>query len=171
VTCSMRNTGAPGGQPSMSRRSRNGHGRRYTEVNRMKGSIAAVLVVEDDPLLLELAVEVVHEAGLEPITATTADEALAILKARADDVRLVFTDIQMPGSMDGLRLAHAVRKGWPPVALVVTSGHCQIGTKDLPEGGRFVAKPYDAATLSRVFREMVGAGADHHPAREPVRPT
>jgi CheY-like chemotaxis protein len=124
----------------------------------MKGAIAAVLVVEDDPLLLELAVEVVLEAGLEPIAATTADEALAILRVRADDVRLVFTDIQMPGSMDGLRLAHAVRKGWPPVALIVTSGRRQIGTNDLPVGGRFIAKPYDATALSQVFREMVGAG-------------
>jgi CheY-like chemotaxis protein len=55
----------------------------------------------------------------------------------------VFTDVQMPGSMDGLRLAHAVRDRWPPVELIVTSGRTQIPAKDLPDGGRFFAKPYD----------------------------
>jgi CheY-like chemotaxis protein len=69
----------------------------------------------------------------------------------------VFTDIQMPGSMDGLRLAHAVRDRWPPVELIVTSGHCQIEANDLPDRGRFIAKPYDVHALSRVFQELAGA--------------
>jgi two-component system, response regulator PdtaR len=123
----------------------------------MKGATASILVVEDDPLVLQVAVEVVQETGFEPLTAANADEALAILEARAGDVRLVFTDVQMPGSMDGLGLAHAVRDRWPPVALIVTSGRCQIGTNDLPDGGRFIAKPYDVAALSLVFREMAEA--------------
>ena len=123
----------------------------------MKAPGAAILVVEDDPLLLEVAIAVVQDAGFEALTAATADEALSVLEARADDVRLVFTDIQMPGSMDGLRLAHAVRDRWPPVALIVTSGRREIGPRDLPDGGRFIAKPYNLAALSLVFREMAGA--------------
>jgi DNA-binding NtrC family response regulator len=118
----------------------------------------AILVVEDDPLLLMAAVEVVQEAGFEALTAATADQALSILDARADDVRLVFTDVQMPGSMDGLGLAHAVRDRWPPVALIVTSGRRQIGTNDLPVRGRFIAKPYDVTALSQIFREMAAEG-------------
>jgi CheY-like chemotaxis protein len=123
----------------------------------MKAATAAILVVEDDPLLREVAVAVVREAEFEPLTAATADEALSILEARADDVRLVFTDIQMPGSMDGLQLAHAVRHRWPPVGLIVTSGRCQIEATDLPDGGKFIAKPYDVAELTLVFRELAGA--------------
>jgi hypothetical protein len=79
-----------------------------------------------------------------------------LLEARAD-VRLVFTDVQMPGSMDGLRLAHAVRHRWPPVELIVPSGRRPIGASDLPDRGRFIAKPYDFDALSQAFQEMVGA--------------
>ena len=83
----------------------------------MTSANRAILVVEDELLLRLMAVDIVEDAGFEALAAATADEALAILEARADDVRLVFTDIQMPGSMDGLGLAHAVRDRWPPVAL------------------------------------------------------
>ena len=83
----------------------------------MTSANRAILVVEDELLLRLMAVDIVEEAGFEALAAATADEALAILEARADDVRLVFTDIQMPGSMDGLGLAHAVRDRWPPVEL------------------------------------------------------
>ena len=123
----------------------------------MTSANRAILVVEDELLLRLMAVDIVEEAGFEALAAATADEALAILEARADDVRLVFTDIQMPGSMDGLRLAHAVRDRWPPVALIVTSGRCSIGANDLPDRGRFIAKPYDVHALSQVFQEMAGA--------------
>jgi CheY-like chemotaxis protein len=116
----------------------------------------AILVVEDELLLRLMAVDIVETAGFEALSAATADEALAILEARAD-IRLVFTDIQMPGSMDGLRLAHAVRDRWPPVELIVTSGRTQIPANDLPDGGRFFAKPYDVEALSRAFQEMARA--------------
>jgi CheY-like chemotaxis protein len=117
----------------------------------------AILVVEDEPLLRLMAVDIVQDAGFEALAATTADEALAILEARADDVRLVFTDIQMPGSMDGLGLAHAVRDRWPPVELIVTSGRCHIGANELPARGRFIPKPYDFHVLSQAFQQMAGA--------------
>ena len=123
----------------------------------MTSANRAILVVEDELLLRLMAVDIVEDAGFEALAAATADEALAILEARADDVRLVFTDIQMPGSMDGLGLAHAVRDRWPPVALIVTSGRCSIGANDLPDRGRFIAKPYDVYALSQVFQEMAGA--------------
>ena len=69
----------------------------------------------------------------------------------------MFTDVEMPGSMDGLRLAHAVRDRWPPVELIVTSGRTQIPAKDLPDGARLFAKPYDVEALSRAFQEMTRA--------------
>jgi YesN/AraC family two-component response regulator len=69
-------------------------------------------------------------------------------------VQLVFTDINMPGSMDGLKLAHAVRRRWPPVELLVTSAFGNITAEDLPERGRYLAKPYDVAYLSEAFQQM-----------------
>ena len=87
------------------------------------------------------------------IAVATADEAIAVLEKR-DDVQLVFTDIDMPGSMNGLKLAAAVRDRWPPVRLVVTSGHGNIERTDLPDGGTFLPKPYDSGTLERVLHEM-----------------
>ena len=113
-------------------------------------------MVEDEILVRLTAVAIAEDAGFEVLSATTADEALSVLEARAD-VRLVFTDVQMPGSMDGLRLARAVRKRWPPIELIVTSAHGPLAADDLPERGRYVAKPYDVQALSQVFREMAGA--------------
>ena len=100
-----------------------------------------VLVVEDDFFNRSHAVNLVENAGFTAIEASNADEAIAILERRKD-IRIVFTDIDMPGSMDGLRLAHAVRKRWPPIELIVTSGYFNAHDADLPERARFFPKPY-----------------------------
>jgi two-component system, response regulator PdtaR len=102
----------------------------------------AVLIVEDEPFQRMLAVDLVEEAGLIAIEARDADEAIAILESR-NDIRVVFTDINMPGSMDGLRLAAAVRDRWPPVHIIVTSGNFQPASHELPAGSSFLSKPYD----------------------------
>jgi CheY-like chemotaxis protein len=114
-----------------------------------------ILVVEDEVLVRMMAVIVAEESGFEAISAATADEAIKILESRSD-IRLVFTDVNMPGSMNGLRLAHAVRGRWPPVELLVTSALGGITAEDLPDRGRFLAKPYDVATLSDAFQQMAG---------------
>ena len=75
--------------------------------------------------------------------------------SRPANVRLIFTDIHMPGSMDGLKLAHFVRNRWPPVKIVATSGRARIAESDLPEGGRFVPKPYSAAEITATLRELI----------------
>jgi two-component system, response regulator PdtaR len=102
---------------------------------------AVVLVVEDDPLLRMNAVDMIEEAGFRALEAPDADTAIRMLEGR-NDIRLIFTDIDMPGSMDGLALAHAVANRWPPVLIVATSGHFKVGETDLPLGGRFIPKPY-----------------------------
>jgi CheY-like chemotaxis protein len=79
---------------------------------------AVVLAVEDEPMVLMMAIDVITEAGFEALRAGNADEAIALLESR-DDIRIIFTDINMPGSMDGLRLAHAVRGRWPPIEIIV----------------------------------------------------
>src|SRR6187399_2890330 len=100
-----------------------------------------VLIVEDELLLRIDAAEMIKAAGFEVVEAANADQAIEVLEARRD-ITVVFTDIQMPGSMDGLKLARAVRGRWPPIKIVATSGLVDVGEKDLPEGGRFLAKPY-----------------------------
>ena len=100
-----------------------------------------VLIVEDELLLRMDAADMIEAAGFEVVEAANADEAIEMLEARRD-ITVVFTDIQMPGSMDGLKLARAVRGRWPPIKIVATSGHVDVGEKDLPEGGRFLPKPY-----------------------------
>ena len=113
-----------------------------------------VLVVEDELLIRTLALEMVEEAGFEVIEACDADEAIRILESR-QDIRAVFTDIHMPGSMDGLRLARAVRDRWPPVALIVTSGVANLADGDLPTGGRFLRKPYLLSEVGTALRDLV----------------
>jgi CheY-like chemotaxis protein len=108
-----------------------------------------VLIVEDEFLIAINAAAVFQKAGFNTIEASNADEAIAVLQAR--DVHLIFTDIRMPGSMDGLKLARYVRDRWPPIKIMVTSGHHLIQNGDLPDGGVFLPKPYtDAAVFAAI---------------------
>jgi CheY-like chemotaxis protein len=116
-----------------------------------------VLIVEDELLLRMDAIDMIEAAGFEVVEAGNADEAIEVLESRRD-ITVVFTDIQMPGSMDGLKLARAVRGRWPPIKIVATSGHVEVSETDLPEGGRFLAKPYSSVQVAGVLRELI-AGA------------
>jgi CheY-like chemotaxis protein len=115
-----------------------------------------VLVVEDDFLIRIGAVEMIEAAGFDVVEAANADEAMKILEVRLD-ITVVFTDIQMPGSMDGLKLAAAIRGRWPPIKIVATSGIVDVRKVDLPEGGRFLPKPYSSAEIVGTLRELTGA--------------
>jgi CheY-like chemotaxis protein len=115
-----------------------------------------VLVVEDEPMLLLMAADLVEDAGFEAITATNADEAIRILESR-NDIAIVFTDIDMPGSMDGLKLAAAVRGRWPPIEIIVTSGHVDVKSQQLPDRGRFFRKPYESQKIVDTMRGMAKA--------------
>ena len=92
-----------------------------------------VLVVEDESLVRWTAMNIVEQAGFEAIGASDADEAICVLESRTD-VRAVFTDVQMPGLIDGLRLAQVVKDRWPPVALIVTSGLGNIRRRSADRG-------------------------------------
>jgi CheY-like chemotaxis protein len=114
-----------------------------------------VLIVEDDVLLRMNAAEMIGDSGFEVVEAANADQAIAILEARPD-IHVVFTDIQMPGSMDGLKLARFIRGRWPPIKIVATSGFVRVGEDDLPEGSRFLTKPYHPAQIVATLRELAG---------------
>jgi CheY-like chemotaxis protein len=116
---------------------------------------SVVLVVEDEMLLRMRAVDMVEDAGYIPVEAVDADEAVAILESRSD-IALMFTDIQMPGSMDGLKLAHTVRERWPPIKIMLVSGQLKPATNDIPADSRFYGKPLEALEMIAEMRSMIG---------------
>jgi CheY-like chemotaxis protein len=122
-------------------------------MSHQSSSVPVVLVVEDEPLLRMMAADLVEEAGCMAIEATNADEAIALLESRGD-IRVVFTDIDMPGSMDGLKLAAAIRDRWPPVEIIVTSGVSMKSADALPDRAVFFPKPYDQRMILATLHRM-----------------
>ena len=114
---------------------------------------AVVLIVEDEALIRIAAANFVEDAGFEVLEAANADEAVVLLETRAD-IRIVFTDVDMPGSMDGIKLAAAVRSRWPPVEIIVTSGAVNVRMDDLPERGVFFRKPYNEREIVAAMQRM-----------------
>ena len=115
---------------------------------------AVILIVEDEPLLRELTVGLVEDAGFVALEAGDAGQAVAHLEARAD-IAVMFTDIQMPGCMDGLKLAHMVRDRWPPIKILVASGRIRLRPCDLPSDSAFLEKPYRGEAVIARLRSLV----------------
>ena len=113
----------------------------------------AILVVEDEPLLRLMAVDLVEAAGYDVLDCADADEAIRIIESRPD-IRVVFTDIDMPGSMNGMKLAAAIRRRWPPIGLILTSGHYERADVELPARGLFFPKPYLGSEVIDALRRM-----------------
>ena len=116
-----------------------------------------VLVVEDELVLRLRAVDIVEDAGFNAIEAVNADEALSILESRSD-IALLFTDIQMPGRIDGLKLAQTVHKRWPLIKIILVSGQVKPSEQDRPADSRFFGKPLEIKRMIAELQEMVGAG-------------
>ncbi len=120
--------------------------------------LAKVLVVEDEMVLRMRAADIVEDAGFCAVEAVNADEALAVLESRSD-IALLFTDIQMPGSMDGLKLAHAVHNRWPDIGIILVSGQVKPSDAERPTDSRFFSKPLGVDQMITGLQEMVAAGA------------
>ncbi|MDB5599536.1 MAG: response regulator receiver [Xanthobacteraceae bacterium] len=114
-----------------------------------------VLVVDDEALLRMLAVDVVEQAGCTALEAGDADEAIALLEA-IPDISVLFTDIHMPGRMDGLKLAHVVRQRWPAIGIIVVSGLVRPGPYELPSNSCFFCKPYETMAMIAELRSLAG---------------
>jgi CheY-like chemotaxis protein len=112
-----------------------------------------VLVVEDDALIRMETVDMMEEFGFDVLEACNSDEAIRLLEGRLD-ASVVFIDIDMPGSMNGLKLAQAVHGRWPPIKIIVTSDQFKIVQADLPDGGSFLPKPYTRSQFNRTFQEV-----------------
>lgn len=121
-----------------------------------KSKPTVVLIVEDEFLIRMDAVDMIRSGGFEVVEAKDADEAIEILERRLD-ITVVFTDVHMPGSMDGLKLAAAIRGRWPPIKIVATSGRARLSAEDLPSGSRFLTKPYSAREIVGTLREVTNS--------------
>ena len=119
--------------------------------------IIVVIVVEDEAIIRMVLTDALTDAGFEVLEASHALEAVAVLKLEGKRVHALFTDIHMPGEMDGLMLAHHTRSRWPGISLLVTSGLARPMTADMPIGTRFIPKPYDISNVTRHIREMAQA--------------
>jgi CheY-like chemotaxis protein len=127
--------------------------------------VSTVLVVEDDEMLrmcialssAAVARNVVADAGFMAVEAANADEAVAILECRSD-IALLFTDIQMPGSMDGLGLARTVQDRWPAIKIILMSGRVELSERDRPANSRFFQKPFETKQIIEGLQDMIQSG-------------
>jgi two-component system, response regulator PdtaR len=115
----------------------------------------AVLIVEDDALVRVIGSDALEDAGYEVLEAASADEALSLLDAN-DNVRLLFTDIRMPGKLDGLQLADLVHERWPTIKILITSGDTWPSQDRIPDDGQFIAKPYKVSALCDQVDRIIG---------------
>lgn len=125
----------------------------------MKNGRAVVLVVEDSAIIRMAAIELVVSTGYEALEASDADEAIRILESR-NDIDLVFTDIQMPGTMDGIKLCQHIRNRWPPIRLIVASGAAILEESSLPAGSTFFSKPYDENAIAHAMAALIASGSE-----------
>ncbi len=112
-----------------------------------------ILTVEDELLVSAYLSEVLEEAGYQVIATANADEAIAVLESR-NDIRIVITDINMPGSMDGLRLAAAVKGRWPPIKIIIATGKGIPRRDEMPKDSQFVPKPYAPDKILAAIRQI-----------------
>jgi CheY-like chemotaxis protein len=128
--------------------------------------MSVILVVEDEPLIRMNAAVLLEDEGYEVIEAATARAALAVLEKRNGEVEALFTDVDMPGDMNGLELAGIVHRRWPAIALLITSGVVRMPAA-LPGSGMFLEKPYPTGAPLRLLQQLirgarVGSLVQHH---------
>ena len=118
--------------------------------------LPAILVVEDEVLVRMSLVATIEDEGFKVYEAAHAEAAIRIMEAHPE-IRVLFTDIDMPGSMDGIKLSHYVRDRWPPVRIFVSSGRSRPSMEDLPPGSAFIGKPYLNSDLRQVYEAALNS--------------
>jgi len=116
--------------------------------------MTTIMIVEDEPMIRHMGAEILADAGYDVIEAEDAGDALSVLEQRRD-VKLLFTDVRMPGAMDGLELAERVHDRWPKIRLLVTSGHTRLSNAEVPDAGEFMPKPYNWRDLQVRVERML----------------
>jgi DNA-binding NtrC family response regulator len=113
----------------------------------------AVLVVDDEVLVRQVSAVQLEDAGYEVLEASSAEEALSVLES-GQSIGVLFTDVNMPGDLDGLDLARLVHERWPAVRLILTSGRGEVSQSDIPDDGRFLPKPYSLSRMNALIDEI-----------------
>lgn len=129
-------------------------------------SIPYALVIDDDGLIRMDAMDILQEAGFRTFEASDGDKAIALLAREHALIFLVFTDVQMPGSRDGFAVARETAQRWPHIAIVVASGQAHPGPGDMPEGARFIGKPFTAELVQDHLKEILPDGRKPAPLRD-----
>ncbi|MGI3904179.1 MAG: response regulator [Janthinobacterium lividum] len=128
------------------------------------------LVVDDDFLIRMEAMDILEQAGFQVLDAEDAATALELLKTRHPEISLLFTDVQMPGELDGFALARRVAASWPHISIVVASGHVKPGPGMMPDKARFVGKPFSAAVVHAHLQEILPGSKKPEPLRHSAVP-
>lgn len=123
------------------------------------------LVVDDDALLRMDVVDILSQAGFRTYEARDADDAIDLLQIKQASVVLIFSDVEMPGSRNGFELVREVARCWPHIAIVVASGRMKPGPDDMPEGARFIGKPFSVATIHHHIQEILPDGQKPKPLK------
>lgn len=118
-------------------------------------TVPFALVVEDDPFILEHACDILDKAGFHLFSASDGDGAKDILDTNGASITLLFTDVEMPGSIDGFALARYAASRWPEIAIVVASGRVSPKEGQMPPRATFIAKPFSAAIVHDHLREKL----------------
>jgi CheY-like chemotaxis protein len=118
---------------------------------------AAVLIVDDEPLIRETVSDLLGGAGLPTLEAKNGPEALEVLSKRAHTIAVLLTDIRMPGGMDGIDLARIALNSWPWIKVILMSGYYEGGPDGLPGNARFISKPWQA---QEVINNVLRAASD-----------
>lgn len=123
-----------------------------------EGQSPYAVVVDDDHIILTHALDILEEAGFRTLMALNAEEAIGALEAHVEEVTLLFTDVEMPGAINGFELARIVATRWPDIGVLVASGNCEPRDGDLPDGAIFVAKPFSAEVVHGRVHELLPDG-------------
>ena len=132
----------------------------------MSQAAPLALVVDDDPMILTAAIEIVAEAGFNPLEAMTVEAAITVLEQHRGEVAVLFTDVQMPGGRDGFSLAREAAQRWPNIQIVVASGQMTPSPDDLPDGATFLPKPFSVEIVHDRLREMLPVKDQPDPLRQ-----
>lgn len=131
-------------------------------------TVPYALVVDDDAIILMHACDILQDAGFRFYEASDGDAAVKLLNEHAQGVTLLFSDVEMPGSLDGFALARHVDQAWPHIEIVIASGNIDPADGDMPAKATFISKPFNAEMVHSHLAETLPDGKKPEPLKQRV---
>ena len=131
-------------------------------------TVPYALAVDDDAIIRIDACQILEEAGFRCLDADSGDAAVAILAEKHERIVVLFTDVEMPGSVDGFALARHVAERWPHIEIVVSSGRRTPEPGQMPEKAAFITKPFSAEVVHAELRRLLPDGKKPEPLKTAV---